>query len=138
MDDAMYRALGHILRNLVRQTAPDAEPDDVIDLRQLLKPWAPGVYARQDVVTWDGEAMWCVQAHDSTQTPDWTPAAVPALWAHYHGRDEAHARPFMAEGHNPYNAGHWCTEGGAAYRCLRDSVVHPPSVLPEAWDAATE
>lgn len=130
----MMKALGRMMRLAARKAAPEAEANDVIDIAPLLQAWEPGVYALGDVVTWEGEAVWCVTAHDSTVTTDWTPGAAPSLWAHYHGRDAAHARPFLAEGHNPYNTGHWCTEDGKAWLCLRDGVVHPPSVLPEAWE----
>ena len=56
------------------------------------------------------------------------------MWTHCHGTTPETARPFVAEGHNPYMIGHYCTEDGVAKRCNRDNVVHAPSVLPEAWD----
>jgi hypothetical protein len=42
--------------------------------------WAPGVsYATGALVTYDGATYECILAH--TSQSDWTPSAVPALWA---------------------------------------------------------
>lgn len=131
-------AVGKMLMRQARERAQTAagadDVNEVLDLAALLQPWRPGVYAMGDIVTWDGEPVWCVQGHDSTATPNWTPAAAPALWAHYHGRDAAHARPFAAEGHNPYHIGHYCTEGGTIYRSKVDRNVYAPSVRPQDWE----
>lgn len=136
LDAGIMHALGVMVARIARERATTADANDVIDTTPLLREWHPGAYRTGDVVTWEGLPVWCVQAHDSTATPDWTPAAVPALWAHYHGRDAAHALPFSAEGHNPYMNGHYCTDGGKAYRCKQDNTVHAPSVLPSAWEEA--
>src|SRR5581483_4468543 len=41
--------------------------------------WSPPkAYAVGDVVSFNGATYQCLQAHASQ--PDWTPAAVPALW----------------------------------------------------------
>lgn len=43
----------------------------------LVRPWKPGAYAVGDVRVYGGIPYRCVQAHDSTQNPDWTPDATP-------------------------------------------------------------
>ena len=128
------RAVGKLLARTAREAASTAEANDVIDLAPLLRKWEEGPWAVGDVCTWEGLPVWCMTAHDSTGQPMWSPAYETALWAQYHGRDAAHALSFKAEGHNPYNTGHWCLEDGKAYRANRDGVVYPPSVLPEAWE----
>ena len=137
-DVKRLEALGRMLTRQAKERAVTASAADnaneVIDLEPMLPEWQPGTYDRGDIVTWDNEPVWCVQGHDSTATPDWTPAAVPALWAHYHGRDAAHARPIAAEGHTPYNIGHYCTEGGTIYRSKEDGNVYAPSVRPQDWE----
>lgn len=133
LDEKMMRAIGLLLAQMAREQAATAESNTVIDTAPLLREWKPGAHNTGDVVTWEGLPVWCVQTHDSTATPDWTPTAVPALWAHYHGRDVAHALPFVAEGHNPYMIGHYCTDGGKAYRCTQDNTVHAPTAYPAAW-----
>lgn len=138
------RAIGAMVAKQAREKAA-ADPEaanDIIDMSPLLKEWKPGTmdkpvtYERLDVRTYDNLPWWCVTAHTHHGEEGWEPGSASALWAQYHGRDAAHALPFKAEGHNPYNAGHWCTEDETPYECLQDGTVHPPSVLLSAWRAA--
>lgn len=136
------RAIGKMMAKQAQEKAA-ADPEaanEIIDMSPLLKAWKPGTmdkpvkYDLHDVRIYEGLPWWCVTAHTHYGEPGWEPGENTALWAQYHGRDADHALPFKAEGHNPYNAGHWCLENNVAYKCLRDGVVHPPSVLPDAWE----
>lgn len=138
------RAIGKMMAKQAQEkAAADYEAaNDIIDMSPLLKAWKPGTmdkpvtYNRFDVRTHEGLPWWCVTAHTHHGEEGWEPGSISALWAQYHGKDAAHALPFKAEGHNPYNTGHWCSYKDVAYECLQDGVVYPPSVLPSAWRAA--
>ena len=103
----------------------------------LIAPWQPGRYAADDVRTYQGAPYRCVQAHDSGASPDWTPAAAPALWAQYHGTGPDSARPYVAPSgaQDMYRAGEWALWEGAAYRCTADTA-YSPGEYPAAWEAA--
>ena len=117
-------------------------PAEINDNMHAIRPWEPGPFTAGDANTPPdvrmhlGNPYKCRQSHDSTGNPGWSPVDAPALWVHYHGTTPDTARPFVAEGHNPYMKGEYCTENGAVKRCNRDNVVHAPSVLPDAWDDA--
>lgn len=136
------RAIGKMMAKQAQEkAAADYEAaNDIIDMSPLLKAWKPGTmdksvtFARGDVRVYDNLPWWCVTGHTHHGEPGWEPGSTSALWAQYHGRDAEHALPFVAEGHNPYNADHYCTEDGKVYRSKRDGVVHAPSVLPYAWE----
>lgn len=93
-------------------------------------------YARGDMVIdpADGVPYWAMHSHGPSTGQVWQPSMSPTMWTHCHGTSPETARPFIAEGHNPYMAGHYCTEGEITARCNRDNVVHAPSVLPDAWE----
>ena len=138
------RAIGTMMAKQAQEKA-DADPEaanEIIDMSPLLKAWKPGTmnepvtYNRFDVRTHEGLPWWCVTGHTHHGEDGWQPGSTSALWAQYHGRDADHALPFKAEGHNPYNTGHWCTYKDVAYECLQDAVVYDPEVLPSAWRAA--
>ena len=103
----------------------------------LIAPWQPGRYAADDVREYQGAPYRCVQAHDSGASPDWTPAAAPALWAQYHGTGPDSARPYVAPSgaQDMYRAGEWALWEGAAYRCTADTA-YSPGEYPAAWEAA--
>ena len=82
----------------------------------------------------DGIPYWAMHDHTSYEGQECQPSLTPTMWAHCHGTTPETARPFVAEGHNPYMTGHYCTENGAAYLCKQDNTVHAPSVLPDAWE----
>lgn len=82
----------------------------------------------------DGVPYWAMHNHGISTGQVHQPSQSPTIWTHCHGTTPETARPFLAEGHNPYMTGHYCTEGGVVKRCNRDGVVHAPSVLPAAWD----
>lgn len=102
-----------------------------------LRPWAPGPAAAGDVRAHANIPYKCVQAHDSTANPQWTPDTQPALWMQYHGTSKATARPWVMPtgAHDTYRAGEWMIwADGLAYPCLQDTVFSPAD-YPQAWGA---
>ena len=103
----------------------------------LVRPWKPGAYAVGDVRVYGGIPYRCVQAHDSTQNPAWTPDATPALWMQYHGTTPETARPWVAPAgaHDIYRAGEYMIwTDGQMYKCLQDTAFSPVDYL-QAWEA---
>ena len=78
----------------------------------MARPWAPGAYAVGDVRVYGGIPYRCVQAHDSSANPAWTPGATPALWMQYHGTTPETARPWVAAS---------STRGNSTGRSIRTS-----------------
>lgn len=95
-------------------------------------------YRRGDMVIdpADGIPYWAMHDHGPSTGQVHRPSQSPTVWTHCHGTTPETARPFAAEGHNPYMAGHYCTENGNVKRCTQNNTVHAPSVLPGAWEDA--
>ena len=93
-------------------------------------------YSRGDVRVdpADGVPYWAMLNHGVSTGQIHQPSLSPTIWTHCHGTTPETARPFIAEGHNPYHKGHYCTENGAVFMCNMDFTVHAPSVLPGAWE----
>lgn len=142
----MLRTMGMLLAKQAREKVKEegTTANEVIELTELLTPWEPGTmespveHEKGEVCVYAGMPWVVVTPHTHHGETGWEPGAASALYALKHGTDAAHALPFVAEGHNPYMTGEWCTEEGTAYRCKRDNVVHAPGVLPEAWEVETE
>lgn len=112
--------------------------NQVLEVSELFPAWEPGTYEVGEVRNHGGQTWRCVQAHDSTATPDWAPGSVAALWAPYHAADPAYARPWIAPtgAHDAYQKGECMVwTDGAVYRCLTDGTVHDPAALPGSWEA---
>lgn len=93
-------------------------------------------YKRGDVTIdpADGVPYWSMHDHGASTGNSCQPSQSPTMWTHCHGTTPETARPFVAEGHNPYMTGHYCTENGVAKRCTQDNIVYSPSVYPSAWE----
>lgn len=102
-----------------------------------IRTWIPERdYKRGDMTVdpMDGVPYWSLHDHGTTTGHICQPSQTPTMWTHCHGTTPETARPFLAEGHNPYMAGHYCTEGDVTSKCIQDNTVHAPSVLPGAWE----
>lgn len=100
-----------------------------------IRAWKEGVYAIGDVRMYDGTPYKCVQAHDSTDDPTWTPAATPALWMQYHGTTKETARPWVAPtgAHDMYKTGEYMIwTDGTTQECLTDTA-YSPDAYAQAW-----
>ena len=93
-------------------------------------------YVRGDIRTdpIDGVPYWAMHDHGASTGQVHQPSFSPTIWTHCHGTTPETARPFIAEGHNPYMYGHYCTESGVIKRCIQDNTVYAPSVWPQAWE----
>ena len=103
----------------------------------LVRPWKPEAYAVGDVRVYDGVPYRCVQAHDSSANPAWTPGATPALWMQYHGTTPETARPWVAPAgaHDVYRAGEYMIwTDGQMYKCLQNTNFSPVEYA-RAWEA---
>ena len=137
------RAVGAMVARQAREKAA-ADPEaanDIIDMSPLLAPWRAGTADKPvehpfaEVVTHGGLPWYCISPHTHRGEPDWEPDGGNALWAVYHGRDAAHALPYKAEGHNPYDTGHWMIwTNGLRYRSNMDGNVFTPESYPISWD----
>lgn len=106
-----------------------------------IRVWIAGrSYKRGDIRVdlADGVPYWSMHDHASVEGAELAPSLTPTIWVHCHGTTVETARPFVAEGHNPYMTGHTCTEGSVVARCMMDNIVYPPSVLPGAWELVSE
>lgn len=102
-----------------------------------IRTWIPERdYKRGDMAVdpMDGIPYWALHDHGTSTGHICQPSQTPTMWTHCHGTTPETARPFLAEGHNPYMAGHYCTEGDVIAKCIQDNTVHAPSVLPGAWE----
>lgn len=103
----------------------------------MARPWTPGAYAVGDVRVYGGVPYRCVQAHDSSANPGWTPDATPALWMQYHGTTPETARPWVAPAgaHDIYRAGEYMIwTDGQMYKCLQNTNFSPVEYA-RAWEA---
>lgn len=138
LDTATMKAIGTMLARQARSRAAesDVESNEVIDLAPLLREWKPGRHQAGDVVTQGGFPWRCVQSHDSTANPDWTPQATPALWANYHGTDAEHALPWVQPtgAHDMYLTGEYMVfTDGLVYHCIMNTNFSPTEYA-QAWE----
>lgn len=112
-----------------------SETETVNGAAAMIRPWQAAAYQAGDLRTYDGVPYKCVQAHDSTGNPGWTPPSVPALWMQYHGTSKDTARPWVQPlgAHDQYKRGEWMVwTDGAAYECLQDTA-YAPDQYAQAW-----
>lgn len=130
---AQFFAIRKALDGLVVKIADS--PAEINENQAAVRVWTPGAYSIGDVRLYAGIPYKCVQAHDSTDTPAWTPADTPALWMQYHGTTVETARPWIAPtgAHDMYKAGEFMVwTAGAVYRCEADTN-YSPADYPTAW-----
>lgn len=113
---------------------------EIIDQELFVPEWKPANYQTVGApVKFDGQVYKVLQAHDSSQTPDWTPAATPALWSICHTTDPAKAKPWLEpQGTSGmYQLGECCrADGGIVYRQIYDGDnVYDAEAMPERWQA---
>lgn len=127
-------AIRRALDGLVSKIAENAA--EVNGHMAAIRAWRPGAYALGDVRMHAGIPYKCVNAHDSTANPSWTPDAVPALWMQYHGTSKETARAWIAPtgAHDLYKAGEWMIwTDGRIYRCIADTA-YSPGDYSRAWE----
>lgn len=123
------------LDNLVAKIAESTE--EINENVNAVRLWKPGAYAIGDVRQHLGVPYKCVQAHDATANPDWTPDTVPALWMQYHGTSAETARAWVAPtgAHDMYKSEEYMIwTDGTVYKCLADTAYSPADYA-QAWEA---
>lgn len=112
------------------------DTDEINSHLSIIRQWAPYMYyARNEIRIdpYDNIPYWALHDHTSVEGQELQPHNSPTIWAHYHGISPKTARPFVAEGHNPYKKDQYCLENDKCYKCLMDNIVYAPSVYPQAW-----
>lgn len=115
----------------------NAAAAEINDKASAIRLWVAGrEYKRGDIRVDpdDGCPYWAMHSHNSIDGQELQPSLSPTIWAHCHGTTPETARPFVAEGHNPYQVGHYCREFERTYRCVAPNTVHAPSTVLGAWE----
>ncbi len=134
-DRALLRKARQALDAYLPQLADS--PTQINENTALLRAWQPGSYAAGDLREHEGIPYKCVQAHDSTANPAWTPDTQAALWMQYHGTSRSTARPWIAPtgAHDQYKAGEYMIwTDGNLYQCISDTAYSPADYA-AAWKA---
>ena len=114
-------------------------PAEINEYQAAVREWQPGAFSVGDVRQRLGAPYKCVQAHDSTANPGWTPEATPALWMQYHGTTPESARPWIAPtgAHDMYKAWEYTIwTDGKTYKAKMDTAYSPADYA-QAWDAVS-
>lgn len=111
-------------------------PAEVNEYQAAVREWQPGAYVVGDVRQRLGAPYKCVQAHDSTANPGWTPEATPALWMQYHGTTPESARPWIAPtgAHDMYKAGEYMIWTDGRLKKAKMDTAYSPTDYPQAWE----
>ena len=113
---------------------------EIIDQELFVPEWKPANYQTVGApVKFAGQVYKVLQAHDSSQTPDWTPAATPALWSICHTTDPAKAKPWLEpQGTSGmyYKDECYLADDGTVYRQIYDGDnVYDAAAMPDRWQA---
>jgi len=112
---------------LVRQSEDDIEA--IADLTPMLPEWKPRRYVIDDIVQYDDGAYKCVQAHDATGNPDWTPRNAASLWFSYRGAIDEWPRWAQPAGaHDAYAKGARVTHNSRRWTSDVDANVWEPGI----------
>lgn len=102
----------------------------------LLRQWKEAIYELNDVRMYKEIPYKCVQAHDATGNPTWTPDVTPSLWMQYHGTTPETARPWVQPtgAHDMYKEGEYMLwTDNNIYKCTYDTT-YSPTEYPQAWE----
>ena len=125
----MRRAMDALVGKIAENT------EEVNAYTAAVREWKEGAYSVGDVRMRNGAPYRCVQAHDSTGNPSWSPENAPALWMQYHGTSRETARAWVAPSgaHDMYKKGEWMIwTDGSAYECMMDTAYSPTDYA-QAW-----
>lgn len=112
---------------------------EIINQEIFVPEWKPANYQTVGApVRYGGQVYKVLQAHDSSQTPDWTPAATPALWSICHTTDPAKAKPWLEpQGTSGmyYKGECYRADDGIVYRQIYDGGnVYDAAATPDRWE----
>ena len=129
---SMRKALDGLVGKIVET------PAEVNEYQAAVREWQPGVFVMGDVRQRLGAPYKCVQAHDSTANPGWTPEATPALWMQYHGTTPESARPWIAPtgAHDMYKAGEYMIWTDGRIKKPKMDTAYSPADYAQAWEVS--
>ena len=112
---------------------------EIINQEIFVPEWKPANYQTVGApVRYGGQVYKVLQAHDSSQTPDWTPAATLALWSICHTTDPAKAKPGLEpQGTSGmyYKGECYRADDGIVYRQIYDGGnVYDAAATPDRWE----
>jgi len=111
-----------------------ATDEEVLTLAPLLPEWEPKRYEAGAIIQYGGEPYKCIQAHDATGNPGWTPDETKSLWKGYRAAVEEWPEFVQPTGgHDAYRKGDRVLFGGARYESLIDGNVWSPTTYPQGW-----
>lgn len=101
-------------------------PAEINENPAAIRLWHEGVFAVDDVRMFEDNPYKCVQAHDSTGNPGWSPK-VASLWMQYHGTSKETARPWIQPtgAHDMYKENEYIIWEDKIYRCISDTTYSP-------------
>lgn len=110
-------------------------PTEINENPMAIRVWKPSNYIIDDVRAYESVPYKCVQAHDSTNNPDWTPDILSSLWMQYHGTSLETARPWITPtgAQDIYKVGEYMVwTDGNIYQCIMDTNYSPVEYA-QAW-----
>ena len=116
--------------------AANKQPIAINGMLDVIRQWTPDTYTIGDVRIYESIPYKCVQAHDSTANPTWTPSTTASLWMQYHGTSIETARNWIAPAgaHDMYKIGEYMIwTNGLVYKCVQDTV-YDPTAYTQAWE----
>ena len=110
----------------------------IIEREAFAPAWRPGAYNVYGApVEHEGQIYTVLQVHDSTEAPDWTPAAVPALFSPCHTKNPAKAKPWLAPNGTSgmyYLDECYKDEKGVVWQQTYDGAnVYDAKAMPDRW-----
>lgn len=127
-------------RKALQMFAASLDDEKAMEVATIYDLWEVGkAYAVGEFVTYgtnsvgDPQLYKVVQAH--TSQADWTPDAVPSLFAAV-GLDEQ-GYPVWSQptgAHDAYNKGDIVDYNGTLYQSLTDGNIYPPEAYPAGWE----
>ena len=128
------------LRRALQIFANGLGEEQAMEVAAVYDSWQEGkTYAADEYLTCgtngvgDPQLYKVVQAH--TSQADWTPDAVPSLFAAV-GLDEQ-GYPVWSQptgAHDAYNKGDIVDYNGTLYQSLTDGNIYPPEAYPAGWE----
>lgn len=139
----VFRSAGRAAALELREAASGMNGTQIIDREQDAPLFDPtrdySSFPVGSPVRDNGQVWILLQPYNASIYPQ-RPAELRALWGLAHTTNPEKAKPWV----DPYGTSGmymhgecYMDEEGVVWRCLQDNVVHPASVLPSAWEAAS-
>lgn len=121
----------------LRAAAPGLTDTEVIDQELFIPHWKQGLQEKDAPLQYEGQVYRVLQAHDSTENPDWVPSTQPALFSICHTKNPLKAKPWkQPQGiSGMYQLGDcYIDDNEIVWRQIFDGDnVYDAATLPERW-----